>query len=277
MKFRGTLEHFEKFESYIPVNLMEPRWFFMASVLLFLIIVLRYFLFAGIFWLIFYKARPAALIARQIYPQLPGAKIQLTEIKWSLITSLVFAISGALMGLFWQMGWTQLYLKMDQFGWLYFFLSLFLMSLFHDFYFYWTHRWLHSPWAYRKFHAVHHRSLNPSPWASFSFHPVESLIAAAAIPLLILFIPIHPVMLIVYLTLMSLSAVTNHLGFEILPKNSENGIAKWVVSGVHHAGHHKYFKYNFGLFYTFFDRLFHTEHPHFQKDYKNVFERKIPR
>ncbi len=246
-----------------------------ACLLIFAIVVFRYFSVAGVFWLAFYKSSSTAIKNRQIYPNLPSAKNQLYEIKWSMYTSVLFAVSGVLMGIMWQLGWTQLYLKFDHFGYWYLIVSLLVISLVHDFYFYWTHRWLHIPKAYKMFHRVHHNSVTPSPWASFSFHPVEGLVQALALPLIILFIPVHPLALLVYLSAMTLSAVTNHLGFEILPRGSEKTIGKWVISGVHHTQHHRYYRYNFGLFYTFFDVLFSTEHPHFAKEYQQVFDKKI--
>ncbi len=268
------MKHFEIFTSYIPVDLTDPKFFFLACLLIFAVVVFRYFLMAGLFWLLFYKLKLRALSARQIYKVLPLKSMQQFEIKWSIMTSAIFAVSGALLGLMWQLGWTKIYLHFNQFTWIYFFVSLVIYSFVHEIYFYWTHRWLHLPQVFKKFHAVHHQSLTPSPWASFSFHPVESIIQALALPLFVLFIPIHPVALLIYLTLMSLSAVTNHLGFEILPEGSENGMGRWLISGVHHTMHHKYYRANFGLFYTFCDHLFKTEHANFAQEYKNVFLKK---
>ena len=235
------MEHFEKFESYIPFDLTEPRYLLTASAVLLGVLIFRYFLMAGAFWLLFYYFRPQRFQQRQIYKQLPEKKIQFYEIKWSLITSIFFTVAAIIMGVMWQKGWTQIYLKFDQYSFWYLIPSLLILSFAHDFYFYVTHRFLHSNWAYRKFHSVHHNSLTPSPWASFSFHPVEGLIQAAALPIFILLIPLHPVMILIYLTFMTLSGITNHLGFEILPEGSEKGIGQWLVSGVHHTQHHRYY------------------------------------
>ncbi|NQZ17779.1 MAG: sterol desaturase family protein, partial [Bdellovibrionales bacterium] len=71
-----------------------------------------------------------------------------------------------------------------------------------------------------------------------------------------LFIPIHPVVIISYLTFMTLTAISNHLGVELF---------KWpllqrhFISGTHHALHHKRFNGNYGLYYCFMDRLGKTE------------------
>ncbi|MEZ4750285.1 MAG: sterol desaturase family protein [Bdellovibrionota bacterium] len=79
-----------------------------------------------------------------------------------------------------------MYLDIGEHGWFYFFLSVPLLMGLHEVYFYWTHRWLHHPWWFKRVHRVHHESVNPTPWAVFSFHPVEAVIQAVVLPLLIL-------------------------------------------------------------------------------------------
>ena len=162
--------------------------------------------------------------------------------------------------------YTQLYTEIGEWGWGYYFLSLVLMMLMHDAYFYWTHRWMHHKAIYQQVHSVHHASLKPSAWASFSFHPIESIIEAAILPLLVLFVPIHPMMLIWHLTFMTLTAVINHLGFEVLPRNSFGRfVGHWFITGSHHSQHHRFFNYNYGLFFTVWDRVCGTNHPSYDK------------
>lgn len=250
------MNHFEKYESYIPFDLLLPENFLVAILILTVIVIFRYFLLTLLFYLPFYKRQSIWTKGKQIYSKLPDHKAQLFEIKWSMVSSVIFGISGVLLGVFWQLGWSRFYLTFDQYGWTYLLLSGFILSILHDLYFYLTHRLLHIPWMYRRFHSIHHASLQPSPWASFSFHPVETIIEALPIPLFSLILPLHPAVIICYLTLMTLSAIINHLGFEVMPQ----GLQKWLISGTHHSGHHRYFNYNYGLFYTFWDRLLGTEH-----------------
>lgn len=249
------MNHFEKYESYIPFDLLVPENFLIATIFLTAMVIFRYFLLTLLFYVPFYLKHDAKKNKRQIYQKLPDKKSQLFEIKWSLVSSIIFGISGVVLGILWQLKWAQFYLPFDQYGWSYLLLSAVILSIFHDLYFYLTHRALHHPWLYRRFHAVHHASLQPSPWASFSFHPVESIIEALPLPLFSLLIPLHPVVIIGYLTLMTLSAIINHLGFEVMPVK----LQRWLISGTHHSAHHRYFNYNFGLFYTFWDRLLKTE------------------
>jgi sterol desaturase/sphingolipid hydroxylase (fatty acid hydroxylase superfamily) len=77
-------------------------------------------------------------------------------------------------------------------------------------------------------------------------------------------------MIIVVLTVMTLSSVINHLDIEIYPPNfHEHIIGKWLIGATHHSLHHRHFKYNFGLYFTFWDKIKKTESPLF----KNLFEK----
>ncbi len=267
------LNHFEKLESYLPVSLMSPTMLGLAFAVILFFVVFRYFLMVLPFHYLFYVLKPDWTKSRQIYPALPGNKEQWYEIKWSLATSLIFAAAGVMIGIFWELGISQIYLLFDQFGYWYLPASWFVMMLLHETYFYWTHRWLHKPGIYEKYHSVHHASLKPSPWASFSFHPMESVINAAFVPLIILLIPLHPVVILWHLTFMTISAITNHSGFEVLPKSAlANNWGFYFVSGVHHTTHHRFFRNNYGLFFTFWDRWMKTEKTSYAKDFQRVFE-----
>lgn len=118
-----TLNHFEKLESYLPVSLLTPTNLVAAFFLVLFFVVFRYFAMVLPFWGIFYAWKPRWALKRQIYPKLPGAKEQWFEIKWSLYTSLLFAAAGVLMGVFWELGWSKIYLRFDEYGLLYLVLS----------------------------------------------------------------------------------------------------------------------------------------------------------
>lgn len=136
--------------------------------------------------------------------------------------------------------------------------------------YYWLHRLMHHPKIYRYVHQVHHNSLITSPWTAFSFHPIEGLFEALILPAIILFLPLHPNIIIMQLSIMTLSATINHLDIEIYPKNR---LGTWlgsrVIGATHHHLHHKQFKFNFGLYFTFWDRWAKTQSPLFKKTFEN--------
>jgi sterol desaturase/sphingolipid hydroxylase (fatty acid hydroxylase superfamily) len=124
----------------------------------------------------------------------------------------------------------------------------------HDTYFYWTHRLLHRRWWYRHAHYVHHESLSPTPWASFSFHPLESVIEALIIPALVFVLPIHIAGLLFVLTSMTIFGVINHLGYEIYPGFLvDRGVGRWFISVTHHNWHHRRFNCNYALYFRLWD------------------------
>lgn len=250
----------------IPYNLSEIPVFTLLLLSMFAMVVFRYFLAAGLFYFYFYIWNPAIWEKRKISTK-PYPKRQfIKEIAWSLLTSFIFSFAGALTAVFWQQGYTLIYLETGAFGWFYAFFSLVLVMFLHETYYYWLHRWMHLPKVYRLVHQVHHDSLIASPWTAFSFHPLESILQALVLPLFVLLIPMHPYTIVLYLTIMTFSSVINHLDIEIYPQGAEkNWLGKWFIGATHHSLHHQQFKYNYGLYFTFWDKWMQTESPLFQK------------
>ncbi len=133
------------------------------------------------------------------------------------------------------------------------------MVLLHDAYFYWTHRLMHLPKIFKWVHQLHHHSDNPTPWAAFSFHPLEAVISIGIIPLIVLSIPCHPFALYLFLTYMTFISVIGHLGYEIFPQSFMNSkIGKWQNTSTNHNIHHQLSRTNFGLYFSWWDRIMGT-------------------
>ncbi len=251
------LNHFEKMESYIPMDLLNLKPLISAVGIMSFFIVLRYFALVWPIYWYFWRKKPTSSKFQRLHDQKIKPNQVRYEITWSLISTLIFALSGYLIGILWQMGYSQIYLKFDEWGLWYLPLSFLILTLVHEFYFYATHVLMHQPKFFLKIHSVHHYSKKTSPWASFSFHPWEALIQAMFLPLAICIVPVHPVVLIIYLVFMTLTAISNHLGLELI---SSPCIKKWFISGSHHAIHHEKYNYNYGLYYRFLDILLKTEY-----------------
>lgn len=229
----------------------------MSLVYLWLIITIRYFAFGFFFWWLFYRSKKFQPSIRSLMDSPADVKQQIFEIKYSLISTLIFSGVGAGLYELWQLGWTQIgpWQKPQDWEWGLLFLQAVLLVVLHDTYFYWTHRLLHQPKWFKSVHYIHHISKKTTPWSSFSFHPLESLINALILPILFLLIPTHPYVVLWHLTLMTITGVTNHLGIEIMPKTffTQNGHHIWVTA-INHGHHHLQYNYNFGLFLTLWDR-----------------------
>jgi sterol desaturase/sphingolipid hydroxylase (fatty acid hydroxylase superfamily) len=229
---------------------------------LFTVIVLRYFLFGYILHWVFYVRKSPRWEERKIFSKSYSRSQFRKEIKWSILSSVIFALSGSLLSYLWQKGYTRIYFDMGAIGWWYLPVSLLVIMVLHETYYYWLHRWMHLPKVYRLVHKVHHDSHITSPWTAFSFHPLEALIQAAFLPLVLMIIPAHPVTILFLLMIMTVSGFINHLGYEVYPeKFDRHYIGKWLIGATHHARHHKQFQYNFGLYFTFWDKWKKTEAP----------------
>jgi lathosterol oxidase len=231
---------------------------------MFLVVIGRYILIAGLFHLWFCIWKKDKWTNRSLSKKKIDQKQFNTEIKWSVITSLIFAVAGSFTALLWQKGYTRLYIDTHRFALWYLPVSLLISMFVHETYYYWLHRWMHQPKVFRLLHKVHHDSNTTSAWTAFSFHPLEGLLQAIILPITIIIIPIHVYVLLFQLTIMTFSSVINHLEIETYPANfHKHFIGKWIIGATHHSLHHKQFKYNFGLYFTFWDKWKKTESPKF--------------
>lgn len=225
-----------------------------------LILIFRYFLIAGMAYFVFYIWKKKKIFHLKIQKKLPNSKQLKNEIFFSFLTLLIYSGTSGIV-LYWhQKGITKIYHDIDAYGIFYLIGSIFIMIAIHDTYFYWTHKLMHrSKWLY-KCHKIHHTSHSPTPWTAFAFHPVEALISLGIIPLIIFSIPTHPLALVVFLTFMTLYNVLIHLGYEIFPKKRFfNLIGKWKNTTTNHDLHHEIGgAFNYGLYFSFWDRMMKT-------------------
>jgi sterol desaturase/sphingolipid hydroxylase (fatty acid hydroxylase superfamily) len=177
-----------------------------------------------------------------------------------VISSAIFAFFGAVTYWLWLKGFTATYLNPEKFGYWYLPVSLVIVLLLHETYYYWIHRAMHIPKIYKVVHKVHHNSLSSTPWTAFSFHPWESILEALILPILLLIIPLNIYVLLFYLIFMTFSSFVNHLDIEIYPEFfRKSAFGKLWIDATHHHYHHKEFNTNYGLYFTFWDKLMHTE------------------
>lgn len=231
----------------------------------------RYVLLALLFERVIKPQVLANAIQRQVQTRKRKEKQEWKEVGWSLLTSVLFAAMTTLMLFVWEMGYTKIYSDMAEYpiGW--FVLSIPLLLLLHETYYYWLHRWMHLPGVYKYVHKVHHDSITTSAWTSFSFHPTESLLQAVFLPLCVLIFPVHIYALGIVLLVMTITSVINHLNTEVYPRDFHtHWFGKWWIGATHHSLHHSQFRYNYGLYFTFWDKWMKTESP----DFPNLFEQK---
>lgn len=236
---------------------------------IFSVILFRYLFIATIAFSVFYKIKKGRRKFSKIQPLFPRSKEYLREIGYSLVTVVIFTIIGSLIFLSPITPFTYVYYSLEEYGLGYFFLSVVVMLVLHDTYFYWTHRAMHHPRLFKLFHRVHHLSTNPSPWAAFAFHPLEAVVEAGILIIIPFILPIHPFAIALFLITMMIYNVYGHLGFELYPKGfSRSVFGKWINTSVNHNQHHAHFKGNYGLYFLWWDRIMGT----LREDYDQEFD-----
>ena len=235
----------------------------------------RYLLFAGIGYAVFYVLCRHLLLHRKIQKRFPKRADYLREVACSLSSCVIFGAVAAIVFSPSLRSHTWVYFRVGQRGWLYFGASVAVMIIVHDAYFYWTHRFLHLKPVFRIVHAVHHRSNNPSPWAALAFHPLEAVVQAGFLVLLVLLIPVHPVALLIFFLWTSFFNVGGHLGFEFLPQRfTQSRWGRWLNSSTNHNLHHQNPHGNYGLFFRFWDEWMGTTHDRYEELLRDIQDQK---
>jgi len=241
------------------------------SALVSLEVGLRYFLLAGLAWLFAYVLFRKRWRTRKIIPRFPATSEVRRELLYSVLTLVIFGLIGA--GTIWaaRQGWTRLYWRLGDHGWVWFWCSLAITILLHDTYFYWTHRAMHHPRLFRAIHKVHHLSTNPSPWAAYSFSPLEAIVQAGIFPLVVMLVPIHILAFALFMTWQIVFNILGHTGFEFHPRWLMDTPLKYVLNTpTNHVMHHEKHRGNYGIYFNIWDRLMGTNHAEYESRYREV-------
>ena len=145
----------------------------------------------------------------------------------------------------------------------------------HDAWFYWMHRGLHLRAMFRRAHAAHHQSRTPTSWASYAFAPIEAVFESLYVPvallLLSLFGPIYPLAIFIFLGHQIARNAIGHSGHELAWSGfTRSRWTGWLTTTTHHDLHHSEGRYNFGLYFTWWDRRMGTEHPRYHARFESV-------
>ena len=253
------------------INFVQMIIFIKTALVFFLAIFGRYVLIVLLFQYLFKIKFKEQFALREVSAKPRRQWQDWREIGHSAFTSAIFALAAAAVVQAWQRGWTKIYTDWHDYPLLWLVLSVAIVLVLHETYYYWLHRWMHRPGVYKWVHKAHHDSITTSAWTSFSFHPAESILQAIVLPLMLFVIPIHVVAIGVVLVVMTLTSIINHLNTELYPKDFySHWFGKWWIGATHHSLHHSQFKYNYGLYFTFWDKWMRTESP----DFKALFNKK---
>lgn len=222
----------------------------------------RYAVWSLAVWLVLWRLLRKSLASRKIRVATPPAAQMRREFAASTRTAAVFACGGLLIVLGDRAGLMRTYEDAAALGWSWFAASLGLLIILHDAWFYWTHRLIHHPRLFRRLHRTHHRSNNPTPFAAYSFDPGEAVVNAAFLPLIALVLPISFLAIGLFMLHMIARNVVGHAGYELMPARRDGRpLLDFLTSVTHHDLHHAQAGWNYGLYFTWWDRLCGTEHP----------------
>lgn len=227
----------------------------------------RYFAIAGgLCWLF----RQKWLVYR-IQEAFPSSGEVLYEIRWSMLNAACTGLSTILLYRLIRDGGTQMYFVVGDHGWRYFGLSVVLAIVGYDSWFYWYHRLLHTPWLFQHVHAIHHRAANPTAFAAYALHPVETFMGNAYFILLVMIVPVHPIAFGAAGLYISLFAFVAHSGYEFFPRGfTQHRLFRWFGTSTHHNMHHRHVDWNYGSVFNYWDRLMGTNHPAYHDTFERV-------
>jgi Delta7-sterol 5-desaturase len=200
------------------------------------------------------------------------------QIKQEIINSIGASMSGALFGsiVFYlsTKGYTKVYTDINEYNKFFAYSGFFILLIIDDAWFYWTHRLLHHPKIYKYVHAVHHKSIDVTPYTSMSFHAIEPMIATLwIIPVAFIF-PMYMPALAVLQIYGLLDNIKSHLGYEFFPKNFNKSWLRFLSSSTYHNMHHSKFNGNYGVHFRFWDRLCGTEFKDYEQEFEIINDRK---
>ena len=125
--------------------------------------------------------------------------------------------------------------------------------------------------------ALHHLSRTPTPWAAYSFSIPEAIVQGAFVPLFLAFVPMHEIGLFVFLAVQIVRNVMGHAGTEVHP--AAFGPGRWLGwnnTTTHHDLHHETGRYNYGLYFRWWDKLMGTEHPDYRRKFESIATPQMP-
>jgi len=252
-----------------PKQMLEPTVH--MAVGKFLEFCVRYFVLAGGLYCgleIVYRQRFVRYRIQDSFPPLGQIAY---EIRWSLSNAACSALSALLTYRLVHAGHASMYFGLADHGWAYLACSAALCVVGYDAWLYWEHRYLHTPWMFRHVHAVHHRVGNPSVFASFAHHPIETFMGNAYFVLFVVFVPVHPVALGAAGLYMFLTAIVGHLGYEFYPRGfTRHPLLGLLNTATYHNIHHRDLRCNYGAWLIYWDRIMGTERAGYHEAFETI-------
>ena len=234
-----------------------------------LIDTMQYFIFAGLPFLLLYLLFRSKMFRFKVQQKFPENKHMLREIGFSLLSMFIFSIVSIMVFAAQQRGYTKIYTDLSEHSTAYFIFSVFAFIIAHDTYFYWSHRFMHLKKVYPHVHLIHHKSFNPTPWATFAFHPIEAVMQVLILPIMVFALPLHPLAIFAWSMYQLVLNVGGHTGYEFFRSGFTQRIhTLWSNTATHHIIHHKHVNCNYSLYFNIWDRIMGTNHERYHEEFE---------
>lgn len=186
------------------------------------------------------------------HPQVLENQVQ-KEVIYAMKSIPMMAFLTSIMFLLEIRGYSRLYDRVDdsKYGWWMIGFSIITFILFTDLLIYWIHRWLHIPFVYKHIHKPHHKWKMPTPYASFAFHPIDGFLQSTPYHIYAFLFPLHKYLYLALYLSVNIWTVSIHDGDFRVP----DMLKPYVNGSAHHMDHHLYYNYNYGQYFTLWDRI----------------------
>lgn len=103
----------------------------------------------------------------------------------------------------------------------------------------------------QRFHKPHHLWKIATPFASHAFHPVDGFMQSLPYHIYPFLFPLHKVTYLGLYIFVNVWTISIHDGDYRVPR-----LLRHVINGsAHHTDHHLYFDYNYGQYFTLWDKI----------------------
>lgn len=135
-------------------------------------------------------------------------------------------------------------------------LTLAVCLVIEDAWHYFAHRTLHTRWAFKKIHYLHHHYTTPFGIASSYAHPLETMYTGFGTVLPVLLFRPHLFTMLLWIVTKQIQATAVHSGYQFPFRPSR--FLPFLVSAGFHDRHHRRFNRNYAPNFIWIDRLLGT-------------------
>ncbi|NNU17626.1 sterol desaturase family protein [Parvularcula sp. ZS-1/3] len=236
----------------------------------------RYLVLAIGVWFVLWVMLSRFIWFRKVRSEWPPREQMVSELLHSLRSIAIFSVFSSLIWVLYEaqwLPWADVNAQMTGPWW--FWGSIAVTILCHDAYFYWVHRWMHSPKRFRLYHRRHHKSMNPSPFTAYSFDLREAALMVIFVVGFEILVPNAHGSTGMFIVIQLVKNTLAHSGFELMPARRDGKpMFDFFTTTVHHDLHHARAGYNFGLYFTWWDRWMGTEDPTYHAEFKRVVQQR---